>query len=134
MRTLKLLLIAGALIIAAGFAFIGYEVYKRSNDPAYPRTFGERFKTKRTEPGAATPTDLSPPATAPGPTEAPATVPSVATPLILPAGTELLPGLANIGGQIALQVRQPDGRVQVLLVDPRNGTSHLLVTTTPASP
>jgi hypothetical protein len=133
-RTLKLLLIAGALIIAAGFAFIGYEVYKRSTDPTYPRTFGERFSSKRTEPGAATPTDRSPPATAPAAPETRATVPSVATPLILPAGTELLPGLANIGGQIALQVRQPDGRVQVLLVDPRDGTPHLLVTTTPTGP
>lgn len=134
MRTLKLLLILGALIIAAGFAFLGYEVYKRSTDPDHPRKFSERFGTRQTTPDAANPSHQSPPTTGPVATE-PATVgPLTATPLALPAGAELLPGLASIGGRIALQVRQPDGRVQVLLVDPRDGTSHLLVTTTPAGP
>jgi len=112
------------LIIAAGFAFIGYEVYKRSTDPDHPRKFSERFGTRQTEPDAITRTDQPPQAAEPGATNT----------LALPAGAELLPGVANISGRIALQVRQPDGRVQVLLVDPRDGTSHLLVTTTPASP
>jgi hypothetical protein len=123
-RTLKLLLIAGALIIAAGFAFIGYEVYKRSTNPDHPRKFSERFGTKQTVPDATPSTDQPPQATEPVATNT----------LALPVGAELLPGLASVGGRIALQVRQPDGRVQVLLVDPRDGTSHLLVTTTPASP
>ncbi len=131
MRTLKLLLILGALAIAAGFAFIGYEVYKRSTDPDHPRKFSERFGTKQTVPDATSPTPAAPPTKAGEPV---AVGPLTATPLALPAGAELLPGLASIGGRIALQVRQPDGRVQVLLVDPRDGTSHLLVTTTPASP
>lgn len=129
MRTLKLLLILGALVIAAGFAFLGYEVYKRSTDPDHPRKFSERFGTRQPTPDAANPSH-QPPNT----TEPVAAGPLTATPLALPAGAELLPGLASIGGRIALQVRQPDGRVQVLLVDPRDGTSHLLVTTTPASP
>ncbi|MQP65583.1 hypothetical protein GE253_09515 [Niveispirillum sp. SYP-B3756] len=133
MRTLKLLLILGALVIAAGFAFLGYEVYKRSTDPDHPRKFSERFGTKQPAPDATSPNPnpAAPPTKAGEPV---AVGPLTATPLALPAGAELLPGLASIGGRIALQVRQPDGRVQVLLVDPRDGTSHLLVTTTPASP
>lgn len=128
MRTLKLRLILGALAIAAGFAFLGYEVYKRSTDPDHPRKFSERFGTKQTAPDATSPN--------PNPAAPPTNAgePLTATPLALPAGAELLPGLASVGGRIALQVRQPDGRVQVLLVDPRDGTSHLLVTTTPAGP
>lgn len=127
MRTLKILLVIGGLLIVAGFAFLGFEVYKRSVDPNHPRSFAQRFKTEK-------PADTTAPGTGPAPAaEAPPMAPltGLAQPLILPAGAELLPGIASVGGRIALQVRQPDGQVQILLVDPRDGAATVLVTTTP---
>lgn len=114
-----------AVVIAAGFAFIGYEVYKRSTDPDHPRTFSERFGTR---PKAEAPAAAAAPAvvTRPG---VPAPLP--ASPVALPPGAVLLPGLAAVDGRIAVQIRLADGRTQVLLVDPATGDNAVLVTTVP---
>jgi len=115
-----------AAVIAAGFAFIGYEVYKRSTDPDHPRTFSERFGTK---PKAAAEV---PPAPAPTPAPPPSMRgPLPAAPVALPPGATLLPGLAAIDGRLAVQVRLADGRTQVLLVDPATGDNAALLTTLP---
>lgn len=118
-----------AVVIAAGFAFIGYEVYKRSTDPDHPRTFSERFGTKpKAEPAAASaaPAAVRPMASVPS---TPAPLP--ASPVTLPPGAVLLPGLAAVDGRIAVQIRLADGRTQVLLVDPGTGDNAVVVTTVP---
>lgn len=116
-----------AVVIAAGFAFIGYEVYKRSTDPDHPRTFSERFGTKpKAEPAAAAPAAVRPMASVPS---TPAPLP--ASPVTLPPGAVLLPGLAAVDGRIAVQIRLADGRTQVLLVDPGTGDNAVVVTTVP---
>lgn len=123
MRALKNILILGAAIIAAGFAFLGYELYKRSTDPNYPRTFAARFRAQGTVD--------TPPAPAAPPVPAPArTSPPTGT-LTLPSGALLLPGVAAVDGRIAVQVKLADGRAQVLLVDPATGEHAVLVTTVP---
>ncbi|GGE69978.1 hypothetical protein [Niveispirillum cyanobacteriorum] len=126
MQALKNILIIGAVIIAAGFAFLGYEVYKRSTDPNHPRTFSARFgmqgKAPEAEPPAAPPAPTAPaPVKAPMPTEA----------VTLPPGAVLLPGIAAVNGRIAVQVKLTDGRTQVLLVDPATGEHAVLVTSAP---
>lgn len=113
-----------AAVIAVGFAFIGYEVYKRSTDPDHPRTFSERFGTK---PKAEAPAASTAPAAARS--SAPAALP--ASPVTLPPGAVLLPGLTAVEGRVAVQIRLADGRTQVLLVDPVTGDNAVLVTTVP---
>lgn len=125
MQALKNILIIGAVIIAAGFAFLGYEVYKRSTDPNHPRTFSARFgmqgKTPEAEPPAPPAPSVPAPVKAPMPTEA----------VTLPPGAVLLPGIAAVNGRVAVQVKLTDGRTQVLLVDPATGEHAVLVTSAP---
>lgn len=123
MRALKIILILGAAIIAAGFAFLGYEVYKRSTDPTHPRKFADRFGT-----GAPKPADAP---AAPYPAPAHVRAPLPGAPVALPAGAVLLPGIAAIDGRLAVQVRLSDGRTQVLLIDPATGENGALLTTLP---
>lgn len=125
MQALKNILIIGAVIIAAGFAFLGYEVYKRSTDPNHPRTFSARFGMQEKVPDAAPPVPPAPPA--PAPVKAPLPQQSVS----LPPGAVLLPGIAAVDGRIAVQVKLTDGRTQVLLVDPATGEHAVLVTSAP---
>ncbi|MFV3074186.1 hypothetical protein [Niveispirillum fermenti] len=132
MRALKIILILGAVIIAAGFAFLGYEVYKRSTDPSHPRKFADRFGTAAPKPAdvpvAPHPAGASAQAPLPG---APVRAPLPTTPAVLPAGAALLPGIAAIDGRLAVQVRLSDGRTQVLLIDPATGENGALLTTLP---
>ncbi|MBP7338397.1 hypothetical protein [Niveispirillum sp.] len=125
MQALKNILIIGAVIIAAGFAFLGYEVYKRSTDPNHPRTFSARFGMQEKVPDAVPPVPPAPPA--PAPVKAPLPQQSVS----LPPGAVLLPGIAAVDGRIAVQVKLTDGRTQVLLVDPATGEHAVLVTSAP---
>lgn len=125
MQALKNILIIGAVIIAAGFAFLGYEVYKRSTDPNHPRTFSARFGMQGKTPDAVPPAPPVPPAAAP--VKAPLPQQTVA----LPPGAILLPGIVAVEGRIAVQVKLTDGRTQVLLVDPATGDHAVLVTSTP---
>lgn len=125
MQALKNILIIGAVIIAAGFAFLGYEVYKRSTDPNHPRTFSARFGMQGKTPDAVPPAPPLPPAAAP--VKAPLPQQTVA----LPPGAILLPGIVAVEGRIAVQVKLTDGRTQVLLVDPATGDHAVLVTSTP---
>lgn len=125
MQALKNILIIGAVIIAAGFAFLGYEVYKRSTDPNHPRTFSARFGMQGKAPEAEPPTPTAPPV--PAPVKAPMPI-GAAT---LPPGAVLLPGIATVDGRIAVQVKLTDGRTQVLLIDPATGEHAVLVTSAP---
>lgn len=125
MQALKNILIIGAVIIAAGFAFLGYEVYKRSTDPNHPRTFSARFGMQGKAPEAEPPAPPAPPV--PAPVKAPMPTEAV----ILPPGAVLLPGIAAVNGRVAVQVKLTDGRTQVLLVDPATGEDAVLVTSAP---
>lgn len=125
MQALKNILIIGAVIIAAGFAFLGYEVYKRSTDPNHPRTFSARFGMQGKAPEAEPPVPPAPPV--PAPVKAPMPTEAVT----LPQGAVLLPGIAAVNGRVAVQVKLTDGRAQVLLVDPATGEHAVLVTSTP---
>lgn len=125
MQALKNILIIGAVIIAAGFAFLGFEVYKRSTDPNHPRTFSARFGMQGKAPDAVPPVPSAPPATAP--VKAPLPQQGVT----LPPGAVLLPGIAAVDGRIAVQVKLADGSMQVLLVDPATGDHAVLVTAAP---
>jgi len=124
-QALKNILIIGAVIIAAGFAFLGYEVYKRSTDPNHPRTFSARFGMQGSTPDAAPPTLPAPPV----PVAQQAPLPQQA--VTLPPGAVLLPGIAAVDGRIAVQVKLTDGRSQILLVDPATGEHAVLVTSAP---
>jgi hypothetical protein len=125
-QALKNILIIGAVIIAAGFAFLGYEVYKRSTDPNHPRTFSARFGMQGKAP------DAMPAAAPPAPLAAVAAKgPMPQQAVTLPPGAVLLPGIAAVEGRVAVQVKLADGSVQVLLVDPATGEHAVLVTTAP---
>ncbi|MFV3129238.1 hypothetical protein [Niveispirillum sp. KHB5.9] len=126
MQALKNILIIGAVIIAAGFAFLGYEVYKRSTDPNHPRTFAARFRSEAPTTPPAAPTPPVPPAP-PAAVKAPMPQETVS----LPPGAVLLPGITTVGGRIAVQVKLADGRTQVLLIDPSTGEHAVLVTSAP---
>ncbi|OYQ34791.1 hypothetical protein CHU95_09350 [Niveispirillum lacus] len=125
MQALKNILIIGAVIIAAGFAFLGYEVYKRATDPNHPRTFSARFGMQGEPPAAVPP--ASPVPSSAAPVKAPLPGQSVT----LPPGAVLLPGIVAVEGRIAVQVKLTDGRTQVLLVDPATGEHAVLVTSAP---
>ncbi len=129
MQALKNILIIGAVIIAAGFAFLGYEVYKRSTDPNHPRTFSARFGMQEKTPDAVPPTPSAVPFAPPAPVPVKAPLPQQA--VTLPPGAVLLPGIAAVDGRIAVQVKLTDGRTQVLLVDPATGEHAVLVTSPP---
>lgn len=129
MRALKIILVVMAVFIAAGFAFIGYEVFKRSTDPDHPRTFSARFGTGGAKaPNAVAPVPPVPP-TPPVPPRPAASLPS--QPIALPAGAVLLPGMVVVDGRLAVQMRLSDGRVQILLIDAATGENAPLVTTSP---
>lgn len=127
MQALKNILIIGAVIIAAGFAFLGYEVYKRSTDPNHPRSFSARFGMQ----GQTPPADAPAPPPAPPPPPTPARTPMPQGTVTLPPGAALLPGIVAVDGRIAVQIRLADGRTQVLLVDPGTGDHAVLLTTAP---
>lgn len=107
MRALKAFLVIMGLLIAAGFVFIGYEVYNRMTDPE-----------RRPEPGA-------PPPPPPG---------GIAeTALGLPDGATI-ETLVPSGSRVVFSVRLPGGQGDRLYVlDPRNGAVTATVTTGPAS-
>lgn len=128
MQALKNILIIGAVIIAAGFAFLGYEVYKRSTDPNHPRTFSARFGMQEKTPDAVPPAPPAPPV---APSPAPVKAPMPAEAVTLPPGAVLLPGIAAVNDRVAVQVKLTDGRTQVLLIDPATGEHAVLVTSAP---
>lgn len=106
MRALKAILVIMGLFIAAGFVFIGYEVYNRMTDPE-----------RRAEPGA-------PPPPPPG---------GIAeTALGLPEGATIETVVPS-GSRVVFNVRLPGGQGDRLYVlDPRNGAVTATVTTGPA--
>ena len=103
MRALKAFLILMGFFIAAGFAFIGYEVYNRVTDPE-----------RRAE-------SVSPPPPPPGR--------MAETDLKLPAGARI-GTVVSVGSRVVFSVQMPDGAGDRLYVlDPRNGAVTAMVTT-----
>ncbi len=90
------------LLIVAGFAFIGYEVFKRATDPTHPRAFVRKT---------------------PEPTQA--SSPQISS--TLPAGSRIGQMLV-LGTRVVYHVTHPDGSEQIHVLDPRAGTVEVPVT------
>lgn len=105
MRALKALLVIMGVIIFAGFGFIAWEVYKRATDPNHPRSFAKPAPAAGTAPAGA-----------------------AALPSSLPAGSRIGP-MVESNGRVVFHVTLPDGREQLHVLDPRAGTSLLVVQT-----
>ena len=93
MRWLKVALVIGAILIFTGFAFIGYEVFRRATDPTYAA-----MRSGRVPPAARAP-DME---------------------LALPPGARIKDMLA-VGNRLAFTVELPSGESRLYVVDPRNG-------------
>jgi len=101
-RALKAFLIIMAIFIAAGFGFLGYEVYNRITDP-----------DRRAEPAAPPP----PPGHV------------AETGLDLPAGSRI-GSVVAVGNRVVFSVQMPDNAGDRLyILDPRNGAVSVTVTT-----
>lgn len=116
MQLLKTLVIVMGVLIVAGFAVIGVEVYKRIVDP----TRGNRPAVSAAA-TPAPPVEPSSPAPASGPVPAP--VPSAApreVVLDLPAGARI-GELVAVGNRVLFKVTLPQGPDRLYLVDPQTG-------------
>jgi hypothetical protein len=105
MRTLKIVLSVMGLLIVAGFAYIGYEVWRRTNDPEY-RAAIEAERAARRAPAPASE----------GVMRARAPV----APLELPPGAIITDTVA-VGTLLAVTVERIDGTQTLYVIDPRRG-------------
>lgn len=113
-RTIQAILILVGFLIVAGFAFIAVEVFKRATDPTYPRAF-HWAKTQGASTGGTTATGVP--------------APTLALPVgTLPAGTRL-DGLTAIGSRLAVHAALPDGRQEIIVIEPDSGKSRVLLAT-----
>jgi len=101
MQALKALLVIMGVIIVAGFAFIGWEVYKRATDPNHPRSFARK---EQAVPG------------------------QVPVRPALPAGSRI-GQIQPVGTRVVYHVTLPDGTEQIHVLDPRSGEVTVPVTT-----
>ncbi|MCW2236469.1 hypothetical protein [Azospirillum canadense] len=115
MQFLKALVVIMGVLIIAGFAVIGVELYKRMNDPS------------RGNPGAnpsANPSANADP-------DRVATTPAGRTEevgLDLPPGTRMGDPVA-VGNRVVFRVTIPDGVDRLYVMDPRSGAISTTVTT-----
>lgn len=108
MQFLKALVVIMGVLIIAGFAVIGVELYKRMNDPSRGNPDPDRV------------------ATAPaGRTEE--------VGLDLPSGTRMGDPVA-VGNRVAFRVTLPDGVDRLYVMDPRSGAITSTVTTGTVTP
>lgn len=96
-QAIKSLLAIMGILIVAGFAFLGYEVYQRATDPTHPRAFG-RGKVEAAAKPAPAPAAIS-----------------------APAGSRIGQMLV-LGPRVVYHVTLPDGSEQIHVLDPRDGT------------
>lgn len=108
-RTIQAILILVGFLIVAGFAFIAVEVFKRATDPNHPRAF-HWAKTESAATGGTAATGIP------------------ALTLALPAGTRL-DGLTAVGSRLAVHATLPDGRQEIITVEPDSGKSRVLLAT-----
>ncbi|MBK3735960.1 hypothetical protein GAY29_23225 [Azospirillum brasilense] len=108
MQFLKALIVIMGVMIIAGFAFLGVELYKRINDP-------ERRAAMDAERATA----------AAGRTEE--------VTLGLPAGARLGEPVA-VGNRVVFRVTIPDAADRLYVMDPRTGAIALTVTAGAAAP
>jgi hypothetical protein len=122
-QAIKALLIIMGVFIVAGFGLLGFLAVKRASDPAYPRTFAQRWMGGKPPEVAAH--EMAAPANAPSPS-------ANRQPIILPPGVTLLPGTMVSGSLLIYNVRHPDGRIELHSLDLNHGASTLLIA--PATP
>ncbi|WP_207478038.1 hypothetical protein [Arenibaculum pallidiluteum] len=100
MRGVKIAMAVMGVLILAGFAFIGFEIYHRATDPEYRAGLDERGRTVRPEAalreGGA---------------------------YLLPAGAEIVAAVP-VGNRLAVTVRHADGTQSLLFVHP--GTDEIV--------
>lgn len=109
MQLLKTLVIVMGVLIVAGFAVIGVEVYKRIVDPA-----------RGSRPAATATASLAPPVEPSTPAPA---VPSAApreVVLDLPAGARI-GEIVAVGNRVLFKVTLPQGPDRLYLMDPQTG-------------
>lgn len=118
MQLLKTLVIVMGVLIVAGFAVIGVEVYKRIVDPA---------RGNRPAPTAtlAPPVEPSGPVTA-VPSPGPAVTPRDVV-LDLPAGSRI-GEIVAVGNRVLFKVTLPQGPDRLYLVDPQTGAVQTTIT------
>ena len=122
-RALTTLLTVMGILILAGFAFIGYEIYQRASDPNHPRAFSrDRTPAVAAIPGQAIP----------GEGAALQATPFQATPT-LPAGSRI-GQMMVLGTRVVYHVTLPDGTEQIHVLDVREGTVTIPVTAPAAAP
>ncbi|MDG3439309.1 hypothetical protein [Nitrospirillum amazonense] len=128
MRTIKTFLVIMGVLIVAGFAFIGVEIWRRATDPNHPRAFGRHADTATLG------------ATTAGTTTTSALPPEALTPLLkLPEGSRI-EAMTSVGSRLAVQVTLPGGAQQIVLLEPSTGKVQIAVVTgttssaTPSSP
>jgi hypothetical protein len=105
MRTLKVVLAVMGLLIVAGFAYIGHEVWRRATDPDYRAGIEAERAARRTPAPAA---------------DGVAGVRTPAAPLELPPGAIITDTVA-VGALLAVTVERLDGTQTLYVIDPRRG-------------
>ncbi|MDZ5650195.1 hypothetical protein [Nitrospirillum sp. BR 11828] len=110
MRTIKTFLVIMGVLIVAGFAFIGVEIWRRATDPNHPRAFGRHDA-------------------APGTTTLSAAPPEALAPLLkLPEGSRI-EAMTSVGSRLAVQVGLPNGTQRIVLLEPSTGKVQIAVVT-----
>ncbi|ALG74379.1 hypothetical protein VY88_20015 [Azospirillum thiophilum] len=107
MQILKALVVIMGVLIIAGFAFLGVELYKRMSDPARAISSASSGETDRSgERGADRTVDVT---------------------LDVPAGARIGEMLA-VGNRVLFKVTLPQGPDRLYLMDPRSGAVTATIT------
>jgi hypothetical protein len=109
-QILKALVVIMGVLIIAGFAVIGVELYKRMSDPN--RAAAQAADSERASSSGRDPVDVT---------------------LDVPAGSRIAETLV-IGNRVLLKVTLPQGLDRLYVVDPRNGAVTATISAGKAAP
>ncbi|RJF80907.1 hypothetical protein D3877_11755 [Azospirillum cavernae] len=110
MQILKALVVIMGVLIIAGFAVLGVELYKRMSDPN--RAAAQAIDSERATPSSRDPIDVT---------------------LDVPVGSRIAETLV-LGNRVLLKVTLPQGLDRLYVVDPRNGAVTATISAGKAAP